>query len=107
MDEYKKNVQKHYKSEVDDYIRHYQPAYDKYPANQKRLDFLLRRLAALRPTTLLDCGCGEGSPISTIAEQGIDVWGFDFVPEMAERAKVNLKVKRAHQQDLERGHHGS
>ena len=94
MDEWKKEVQKHYKSEVDDYTRQYQPVYDHYPANQKRLDFMIKRLSAIQPSTLLDCGCGEGSPLWAIAEMGIDVWGFDFVPEMVERAKANLQPKR-------------
>ena len=91
MDKWKQEVQKHYKSAVDDYTRQYQPIYDEYPANQKRLDFMIKRLSALRPSTLLDCGCGEGSPIRSIAETGIEVWGFDFVPEMVEKAKSNLK----------------
>jgi 2-polyprenyl-3-methyl-5-hydroxy-6-metoxy-1,4-benzoquinol methylase len=93
MEEWKKEVQKHYKSAVDDYTRQYQPIYDEYPANQKRLDFMIKRLFALRPSTLLDCGCGEGSPIRSIAETGIEVWGFDFVPEMVEKAKINLHPK--------------
>jgi len=46
---------------------------------------------SVRPSTLLDCGCGEGSPIRSIAETGIEVWGFDFVPEMVEKAKINLQ----------------
>lgn len=93
MEEWKKEVQKHYKSAVDVYTRQYQPVYDEYPANQKRLDFIIQRLSVLRPSTLLDCGCGEGSPIRSIAETGIEVWGFDFVPEMVKKAKINLQQK--------------
>lgn len=93
MEEWKKEVQKHYKSAVDDYTRQYQSGYYEYPANQKRLDFLIKRLSAIQPSTLLDCGCGEGSPIRSIADTGIDVWGFDFVPEMVEKAKINLQPK--------------
>ena len=71
MEEWKEEVQKHYKSAVDDYTRQYQPIYDEYPANQKRLDFMIKRLSAFRPSTLLDCGCGEGSPSVQLRKQGL------------------------------------
>lgn len=89
----KERIQKHYKSTVEDYTAQYQPDYGGYPANLKRLDILKGRVRALKARTLLDCGCGEGSPMLGLKEAGADVWGFDFVPEMVEQGHKILGAK--------------
>ena len=84
-------VRRHYAAAVQDYSDEYSPAYRGYPANQKRLEIVLARLAELRAKTLLDCGCGEGTPMRRIHEAGVQVWGFDFVPAMVAQARANLE----------------
>jgi SAM-dependent methyltransferase len=87
------SVQKHYQAVAGDYSEQYKPTYQGYPANLKRLEFLVARLRELNAETLLDCGCGEGTPLARLSELGLDVWGFDAVPEMAEAAKAKLDAK--------------
>ena len=79
-------VQRHYAAIVDQYTDEYSDGFGGYPANQKRLDILLRRVKELGARTLLDCGCGEGSPMLKLREAGVDVRGFDFVKDMVEKA---------------------
>ena len=89
-DETKNAVQRHYAALVDDYTDEYSDGFSGYPANVKRLDIILRRAQDLGARTLLDCGCGEGSPMLRIREAGLEVRGFDFVPEMVGKAALIL-----------------
>lgn len=85
-------VRDYYQATVGHYSDQYSPAYAGYPANLKRLEILLRRARELKIKTLLDCGCGEGTPISRLhAEAGAEVWGFDFSEKMAAAAKARLE----------------
>jgi len=83
----KERIQSHYRSTAEDYTEQYRPSYTGYPANQKRLAILVDRVRTHRPRTLLDCGCGEGSPMRRLQEEGVQVWGFDLVPEMVEQGQ--------------------
>ncbi len=93
MSKVKNEVQKHYEGEVLDYTDQYSDDYRGYPANKKRLEILRRRIKSVDARTLLDCGCGEGSPIARIHEDGVEVWGFDFVEEMIDQARRNLSSR--------------
>lgn len=87
-------VHEYYQSTVDHYADQYSPSYLGYPANLKRLDTLVRRARELKIKTLLDCGCGEGTPISRLHEDaGVDVWGFDFSDKMARASRAKLEAK--------------
>jgi 2-polyprenyl-3-methyl-5-hydroxy-6-metoxy-1,4-benzoquinol methylase len=87
-------VHEYYQSTVDHYADQYSPSYLGYPANLKRLDTLVRRARELKVKTLLDCGCGEGTPISRLHEEaGVDVWGFDFSEKMARTAQAKLEAQ--------------
>ena len=80
----------HYRSVARDYWKQYEAGHDEYPANKIRLDMILPRLVETGARSVLDCGCGEGTPMLRIAEAGIQVWGFDFVEEMAEQSRETL-----------------
>lgn len=87
-------VHRYYQSTVSHYADQYSPSYPGYPANLKRLEILVRRARELKIRTLLDCGCGEGTPIRRLHEEvGVDVWGFDFSDEMARAASAQLESK--------------
>ena len=83
-------VRGYYRSVADGYDGLYDPSFQGYPANQKRLELILQRLQELKPATLIDCGCGEGTPMVRFHERGVQVWGFDFVEAMVELARSNL-----------------
>lgn len=83
-------VKRHYAGAASSYSAEYQEGYAGYPANRKRLELLLKRLRTVSSRTLLDCGCGEGTPMRRIHELGLEVWGFDAVPEMIAQAKKRL-----------------
>jgi len=91
VDDVKRAVQSHYTPLVQDYTDEYSPSYQGYPANLKRLDIVLNRVQAMKAMTLLDCGCGEGTPMRRIYDLGTEVWGFDFVREMVSQADTHLK----------------
>ena len=86
-------VRRYYRGEVRDYADQYAEDYSGYPANTKRLNLILGRVAVHRPRTLLDCGCGEASPMSRLDDAHVEVWGFDFVDEMVAQAKLTLAPK--------------
>lgn len=87
-------VKAHYSVTADTYRDHYDPANLRrsrlYPAEYFRLRTLLMRLRAIGAKKVLDAGCGEGTPLVRMAGIGAEVRGFDFTPEMVERAKENL-----------------
>jgi SAM-dependent methyltransferase len=85
-----RGVGEYYRSVAAGYREQYEPGYSEYPANLERLNLILARLEELGARSVLDCGCGEGTPIRRIHEQGIEVWGFDFEPAMVELARENL-----------------
>jgi SAM-dependent methyltransferase len=88
-----RRVQQHYAPIVDSYTREYRDDYPGYPANRKRLGILVDRMTRAGVKSALDCGCGEGSPMMGMAAAGIDVWGFDFVAEMAASARERLGTR--------------
>lgn len=92
--ETQQEVHRYYQSAVNHYADQYSPSYEGYPANLKRLEALVRRARELKIRTLLDCGCGEGTPISRLHDEaGVQVWGFDFSDKMARTARAKLEQK--------------
>jgi 2-polyprenyl-3-methyl-5-hydroxy-6-metoxy-1,4-benzoquinol methylase len=89
----KSSVQRHYSTTVQDFTERYRGSHEEYPAESIRLKLILSRLKDLAPGTLLDCGCGEGTPMSRIHDTGVDTWGFDFVPQMVASATGMMKSK--------------
>jgi len=61
-----------------------------YPANYFRLQILLNSFVNKGIKRVIEVGVGEGTPISTLAKVGIEVWGFDIAEEMVKQAKINL-----------------
>lgn len=91
------SVRRHYRAAVQEYEQHYRPGYAEYPASAVRLDILLRRLKDTGVRTILDCGCGEATPILRMhRDLGADVWGFDFVPEMVDLGRQHLEQVGLH-----------
>lgn len=87
------DVVKYYEAAAQEYTNQYRPQHKEYPANLKRLDLILSRIKELKPETLLDCGCGEGTPMCRIYDAGVQVWGFDLAPGMVEQAKATAELK--------------
>lgn len=91
LDVEKTEVMKYYRSVAAGYRAQYEPGYEGYPANLLRLEMVIRRAKELGSTSLLDCGCGEGTPMRRLNEAGLEVWGFDFEPHMVALARENLR----------------
>ena len=90
MDKAGEAVRRFYQAEAAGYSEQYRSASGEYPANLRRLELVLARARELKPATLLDCGCGEGTPMGRFHDAGIQVWGFDFLPEMVRKAEATL-----------------
>lgn len=58
-----------------------------YPANDIRLDLIVRRLRERGARRLLDIGCGSGGPLVRFLREGWDARGVDFSPEMVRAAR--------------------
>ncbi|MGH8336292.1 MAG: class I SAM-dependent methyltransferase, partial [Gammaproteobacteria bacterium] len=95
----KKNptVSKHY----DAAAKQYHLQYDRdliynteleYPANYFRLQTLLNSFTAKGIKRVVEVGVGEGTPLSTLARAGIDVWGFDISHAMVKKSKQRMKA---------------
>ena len=63
----------------------------KYPANYFRLQLLLNSFAQRGVKRIIEVGVGEGTPLATIAQAGIDVWGFDISEKMVERSRERMR----------------
>lgn len=55
---------------------------DDYPANKLRWEWVRQRLHDLKVETVLEAGCGEGTPMLLLQKEGFAVHGFDSEPEM-------------------------
>ncbi len=63
----------------------------KYPANYFRLQLLLNSFMTKNIKRIIEVGVGEGTPLSTLAKTGLDVWGFDISEAMVQKAKERMK----------------
>lgn len=86
------SVSSHYDAAAKNYHEHYQrekmyQTHENYPANYFRLQLLLNSFLAKGIKRVIEVGVGEGTPLTTLAKAGIDVWGFDISQEMVEASK--------------------
>lgn len=86
------SVRSHYDAAAKNYHEHYQreklyQTHENYPANYFRLQLLLNSFLAKGVKRVIEVGVGEGTPLTTLAKAGIDVWGFDISQEMVEASK--------------------
>lgn len=88
-------VAAHYDAVAGGYHEQYDPdalyAAEVYPANYFRLRLLLNSFAARNVKRVVEVGVGEGTPLATIAQAGVDVWGFDLSERMVERSKERMR----------------
>lgn len=63
---------------------------DIYPANEVRLEVVLRCLERRKAVSVLDAGCGTGEPMAEFLRLGYDAWGFDFSPGTLDAARRHL-----------------
>lgn len=85
-----KSAAEEFGAESSTYDRNYDPTADRYPDHVFRLNIFKELLASLRPTTVLDAGCGSGIPLLTFLNNGYDAYGFDLSPDMVAQAKRNV-----------------
>ena len=88
-------VKRHYNAVADEYSKQYDAQLlmdlDRpYPANYFRLQKLLQVCKDNEVRVALEVGVGDGTPLATLAEHGIDVWGFDLAEEMIKNARENV-----------------
>lgn len=79
-------------------ILHYKKIYSNkidfskdYPANQKRLEIVIKKLNQIRPKTILDAGCGNALPLIKIKKKKFNIIGYDKSRNMVYEAKQNLE----------------
>jgi 2-polyprenyl-3-methyl-5-hydroxy-6-metoxy-1,4-benzoquinol methylase len=95
MSETKNTVDAHYDANASRYHELYDTNthYDvnaKYPANYFRLQMLLNSFVNRGINRVIEVGVGEGTPLATLGEAGMDVWGFDISNAMVEKSKETL-----------------
>ena len=77
-------------------IEHYNKIYGEldfattYPANLKRLEIFLSIIDTIKPSKIIDAGCGNGMPMIAMLEKGYSVSGYDKSENMLIQAKKNL-----------------
>lgn len=88
-------VKQHYNAVADEYSNQYDSRLlmdlaKPYPANYFRLQKLLQVCKDKEVRVALEVGVGDGTPLAALAENGIDVWGFDLADEMIKKAQQNV-----------------
>ena len=64
-------------------IEHYNKIYGEldfattYPENLKRLEIFLSIIDTIKPSKIIDAGCGNGMPMIAMLEKGYSVSGYD------------------------------
>lgn len=62
-----------------------------YPANNKRLEIIIKLLKKYKPKKIIDAGCGTAQPLISIKKLGFDIRGYDKAPNMINEAQIHLK----------------
>lgn len=100
-----KNVQDHYDSSAINYHLQYERNLISdlnrvYPANYFRLHLLLKSFLTSNIKRIVEVGVGEGTPLITLSNAGIDVSGFDISHEMVKKARENFKKNNLNPEKL-------
>ncbi len=90
------DVSKYYDAVAANYDQQYETAglHDlsrPYPANYFRLQLLLNSFATKGIKRVIEVGVGEGTPLATLGQAGIDVWGFDISAAMVEASRARMQ----------------
>ena len=64
--------------EANSYDKNYEFNNGRYPDHIYRLRIFEDILQRLKPTTLLDAGCGSGVPLLRFLQSGFDAYGFEI-----------------------------
>jgi 2-polyprenyl-3-methyl-5-hydroxy-6-metoxy-1,4-benzoquinol methylase len=106
-DQIKSAIAAHYDGEADFYTRMYDKDFlarsEEYPSNYTRLEILSNRLAQFQAKRVFEIGMGEGTPLLTWANMGIEVAGCDLALEMVAATKARFKKAKAPPAILFRG----
>lgn len=94
-DPVQENVRAHYEAAAENYEAQYERKRLRdleadYPANYFRLQLLLNAFASKNIKRVVEVGVGEGTPLTTLAGAGIEVWGFDIAARMVEKARQRM-----------------
>src|SRR6266699_7178136 len=89
-------VKAHYDAVSSTYHRQYernglQDISREYPANYFRLQLLLNTFVSNGVKRVIEVGVGEGTPLATLGNAGIDTWGFDLSPAMVQRSRDRMR----------------
>lgn len=79
-------------SEAKIYDRNYRSDAGRYPDHLYRLKIFETLLREIKPTTVLDAGCGSGVPLVAFLEAGYDAYGFDLSPEMVSETRQRVSA---------------
>lgn len=71
-----------------------------YPANYFRLQLLLNSFIEKNVKRVVEVGVGEGTPLSTLAKAGIEVFGFDISKEMVKKSQDTLRKNGLHPENI-------
>lgn len=89
-----KDVSAHYDARAESYHLQYERdrlyTNQEYPANYFRLQLLLNSFLKKGIKRVIEVGVGEGTPLGTLAQAGIDIWGFDISDKMVEMSRQNM-----------------
>jgi len=90
------SVSDHYDAAADKYHEQYEKEgiFDlsrEYPANYFRLQQLVSSFLQKKVKRVIEVGVGEGTPLATLANEGIEVSGFDISDAMVLRSKESVR----------------
>ena len=108
----KNKVIKHYNKVSTTYQEEHYSSLDinkKYPQNIIRFEYLKKRIKELRIKNIFEVGVGEGTPLLTLKDMGLEVSGCDISEEMVKLSKakgLNVFVGDIEEGVLRNGHDG-
>jgi 2-polyprenyl-3-methyl-5-hydroxy-6-metoxy-1,4-benzoquinol methylase len=96
MSQKHEDVSKHYDAAAANYHEQYRRdlLYDlskDYPANYFRVQLLLNSFVSKGLRRVIEVGVGEGTPLSTLGQAGIEIWGFDLSHQMVEKSQQKMR----------------
>lgn len=96
MSDPKRSVSRHYDAVTANYHEQYERRHlhdlsKSYPANYFRLQLMLNAFVSRGIKRVIEVGVGEGTPLATLGNAGIEVWGFDISSEMVGKSKETME----------------